>query len=571
MNRVARKSHTYRGPGRLWRRRRRVNFNRLIKTDATVGVNTTNYEHTYAGKKHLGSIDVTNQQQPVNGKVWRWEGGAGNPSADPSGTSGVAGKPIESPQRSSASNTQYYMLNDERTIEKRSYQVGGITAGDTNDDSRYAEWQHVNGAIVPTRVAIGIPSELFNAYNITLDADRASSAATSHALQLGATDLEYEVTRVKSPVIGRDMNPMGRGDGTYYCNGGNASGGSIQVRELKPKFAGRYSTGVGNGVNHLSITVSMENPYWDGSSAMRQYLPFLPDTGVPGYSGSTCGAGANGTGYFGHCGLPSWWDGLPIRGAIPPVGGTGMVRFDFSDAGSEEWRKGGWQDIPIDPEAPDPRGKGRWVKVNKPKSGIGYAWHWYRDIELACAYSKWGTGSVCKYYGQGKPYAVDCCVNSMNMEQANYRARMIIDGTTACWAWAMVLDPEMRGVYIEEVNAVLVTCRCAEAIEYDDEFGKCLCGIGEDKWTLDGETWSGGRLEYCYWKMLVSLSETKWKAKRLSQQECIDVCYSICLAVSLGDTSFCRECCEDHCYGSSYTFPYVVEIGVGCGYDSHFS
>ena len=99
-------------------------FNRLIKTDATVGVNTTNYEHTYDVKRHLGNIDVTNQQQPVNGKVWRWEGGAGTPSADPSGTSGVAGKPIESPQRSSASGTQYYMLNDERTIEKRSYQVG---------------------------------------------------------------------------------------------------------------------------------------------------------------------------------------------------------------------------------------------------------------------------------------------------------------------------------------------------------------------------------------------------------------------------------------------------------------
>jgi len=225
-------------------------FNRLIKTDATVGVNTTNYEHTYDVKRHLGNIDVTNQQQPVNGKVWRWEGGAGTPSADPSGTSGVAGKPIESPQRSSQSNTQYYMLNDERTIEKRSYQVGGVVAGDTNDDSRYAEWQHVNGAAVPTRVAIGIPSELFNAYNITLDADRASSAATSQALQLGATDLEYEVTRVKSPVIGRDMNPMGRGDGTYYANGGNVMGGSVAITRAKSAFVGEKAFGYGSSVNN---------------------------------------------------------------------------------------------------------------------------------------------------------------------------------------------------------------------------------------------------------------------------------------------------------------------------------
>jgi len=202
---------------------------------------TTNYEHTYAGKRHLGNIDVTNQQQPVNGKVWRWEGGAGTPSADP----------IEAPQRSSASGTQYYMLNDERTIEKRSYQVGGVVAGDTNDDSRYAEWQHVNGAPIPTRVQIGVPSELFSAYNITLDADRASSAATNHALQLGATDLEYEVTRVKSPVLGRDMNPMGRGDGTYYANGGNyADSANVVVLGTKPAFIGTMAYGYGSSVNN---------------------------------------------------------------------------------------------------------------------------------------------------------------------------------------------------------------------------------------------------------------------------------------------------------------------------------
>jgi len=245
-------------------------FNRLIKTDATVGLNTTNYEHTYAGKRHLGNIDVTNQQQPVNGKVWRWEGGAGTPSADP----------IEAPQRSSASGTQYYMLNDERTIEKRSYQVGSVVAGDTNDDSRYAEWQHVNGAVVPMRVQIGVPSELFSAYAITLDADRASSAATNHALQLGATDLEYEVTRVKSPVIGRDMNPMGRGDGTYYCNGGNTRGRKLMIEGAKPRFLGSITTGYGSSVN---------NCYGTGCG-----LGLGTGPGTGGTNGAGGGAGGNG-------------------------------------------------------------------------------------------------------------------------------------------------------------------------------------------------------------------------------------------------------------------------------------
>ena len=102
-----------------------------------------------------------------------------------------------------------------------------------------------------------------DAYNITLDvypqnqwrADRASSAATNHALQLGATDLEYEVTRVKSPVLGRDMNPMGRGDGTYYCNGGNGSqAGNLAIRGAKPRWTdGHVRKGFGNSINNQGI------------------------------------------------------------------------------------------------------------------------------------------------------------------------------------------------------------------------------------------------------------------------------------------------------------------------------
>jgi len=84
-------------------------------------------------------------------------------------------------------------------------------------------------------------------------ADRASSAATNHALQLAATDLEYEVTRVKSPVIGRDMNPMGRGDGTYYPNGGNVMSGSLRIGAAKPSFYGELTFGYGSSINNQGI------------------------------------------------------------------------------------------------------------------------------------------------------------------------------------------------------------------------------------------------------------------------------------------------------------------------------
>jgi len=171
------------------------------------------------------------------------------------GRSGVNGE-RDNLQRSSASAAQFYMLNDEKNMQRKSYRVASVTAGDYNDDSRYAEWQQVNGSIVPTRVALQASlSELFSAYAVSLDADRASSAATDHALQLAATDLEYEVTRVKSPVIGRDLNPLGRGDGTYYCNGGNyALSASLAIRGAKPRLVGDVATGYGSSVNNRMLS-----------------------------------------------------------------------------------------------------------------------------------------------------------------------------------------------------------------------------------------------------------------------------------------------------------------------------
>jgi YD repeat-containing protein len=214
-------------------------YNRLVKTDATIGANTQNFEHVYSGKQHLGNIEVTGT--PVNGKVWSWETGAGMPNAGP----------IESPQRYSASSTQFYMVSDERNIQKKSYRVASVTAGDYNDDSRYAKWQQVNGNVTPCRMSLSpYYSELFSAYDLTLDADRASSASTNHALQLAASDLEYEGTRVKSPSLGRDLNPMGRGDGTYYADGGNTRGGSVAVGRAKPALVGIVGGGYGSSINN---------------------------------------------------------------------------------------------------------------------------------------------------------------------------------------------------------------------------------------------------------------------------------------------------------------------------------
>ena len=158
----------------------------------------------------------------------------------------------ESPQFSSASASIYFQVNDEKNMSRRTYDASR-NAGDTTEQTFYSEWMLVNGGAVGQRGTAGSRSELFSAYSTTLDADRSALPATDHALMLAQTDLEYEVTRVKSPVLGRDLNPMGRGDGAYYADGGNdAHEGSVAIDSAKPETVGETALGYGNNVNNVS-------------------------------------------------------------------------------------------------------------------------------------------------------------------------------------------------------------------------------------------------------------------------------------------------------------------------------
>jgi len=101
------------------------------------------------------------------------------------------------------------------------------------------------------RSRISETDPLGNTWTRAYDAMSRVTRITNHALSLAATDLEYEVTRVKSPVLGRDLNPLGRGDGTYYCNGGNATlSSSVAVRSAKPRLTGESAIGFGSSVNN---------------------------------------------------------------------------------------------------------------------------------------------------------------------------------------------------------------------------------------------------------------------------------------------------------------------------------
>ncbi len=212
-------------------------FNRALKSQAIIGFTTQNFEHVYSGSRFIGSVDVTNPNSPVTGKVWQWGVGFGNHGKN---------ELIESPQIKTASARNYYNVNDEKNTQRKSYINNAMTAGNSVDPARMcSKTLQVNGTVTPTR-ALALPpsiSELFSAYAFTLDSDRAVYAYGGEGtLAILATDLEFEGSRVKTPVLGRDMNPMGRGDGTYYAQG------AMGIAGARAAFVGEITAGFGNSV-----------------------------------------------------------------------------------------------------------------------------------------------------------------------------------------------------------------------------------------------------------------------------------------------------------------------------------
>jgi len=194
-----------------------------------------------------------------------------------------------------------------------------------------------------------------DAYNITLDvyppyqryrrvyppnrwrADRTSSAATNHALQLGATDLEYEGTRVKSPVLGRDLNPLGRGDGVYYCNGGNAVGRKFFIDEAKPWFSLPERQGFGNSMNNCGPGGNCSIGGAAGPGAGAGAGGGTGEEGGAGDGGGV-GSGGGGGGIGGEGGEPRChvlYNGMYWRDC--PLVGAGCIWTTCKDPGSPEY------------------------------------------------------------------------------------------------------------------------------------------------------------------------------------------------------------------------------------------
>jgi len=207
-------------------------LNRLISTNTYVGQNAQSFQHIYSGMAMLGSIEVTDPQQPVVGKgfVWDW-------------VSAVGYETVEGPLSYSTSSNAFFRHSDEIMDARATYDLH-LAAGDTKDQSRIEELLLLNSGTPLTRVAlVPSPSELFVAFNYSIVADNVLQPSTHISSRYALSELAYIGTRVYGPVIGRDLNPLGRGNGTYYHSG------SQGVWEAKPPLIGDVGFGVGNSIN----------------------------------------------------------------------------------------------------------------------------------------------------------------------------------------------------------------------------------------------------------------------------------------------------------------------------------
>jgi hypothetical protein len=136
------------------------------------------------------------------------------------------------------------------------------------------------------------PSELFSHRNPTYSENTIALPSDRGALEISDTNLMYEGTRVKTWIIGRDVNPGGRGDGGYYAQGGFSAGSLRPMPTVSPIF------GFGNSVNNYEDDGGVPDAKWEwGEKGM----------GKPCFAHGQCGCGTSCQGGF--CCEPNYYGG----------------------------------------------------------------------------------------------------------------------------------------------------------------------------------------------------------------------------------------------------------------------
>jgi hypothetical protein len=162
--------------------------------------------------------------------------------------------PIESQQIQTNSSQQYINISDEFSPARLTYHPSTSAAGDTSTVNAKGSYSVINGSAPPIN-ATTLHSELFYHRNMTVNQNSIALSSDRGSLEIAGISLLYEGTRVKSYLLGRDLNPMGRGDGMYYCQGGFGAGST------RPSPTLTAIGGWGNSVNNSPVNNSPYDDY----------------------------------------------------------------------------------------------------------------------------------------------------------------------------------------------------------------------------------------------------------------------------------------------------------------------
>jgi len=299
---------------------------RLLRTDRTVaGPTTTTFEHVRDGLKVVGNIDATNTN---TAPTW-----TNHPNAL---------KPVESQQLQTNSAVQFINVSDEIAPARRTYNPSTSAAGDTSAIASKGRLVLVNGALPAVQgQTTTYPSELFSQRNMTYNENSIALSSDRGALELSGVNLMYEGTRVKSWLIGRDMNPAGRGDGSHYALG------DFEIGSVRPVPTSTPVRGRGNSVNNSYCPPGGgcgedggESPpsIFPPQSPPEIFIPWItPTNPSPIYPDSRWNRDSHGV----DCGFPSldvYWKALADCDSIQdsPEGGSPKIWHPDIDAGPGE-------------------------------------------------------------------------------------------------------------------------------------------------------------------------------------------------------------------------------------------
>jgi hypothetical protein len=204
--------------------------------------------HIYAWARAIGNSTV--QAVPAtHGKVWHWAGAAHEHSA-----------PLKSPNADTASSYGYNIANNaspqRRTFlsptsegdKKHLYGQGKPMAKDASGDGADFSTGEVSDADDGGGGTVQAESRLFFDGTVApTDMSRATDAREKGRIGILGSGLSYVglAGRVTSETIGRDLNPLGRGDGNAY------TGGQLNLGKIAPRLPLNVArTGTGNSVNN---------------------------------------------------------------------------------------------------------------------------------------------------------------------------------------------------------------------------------------------------------------------------------------------------------------------------------